>query len=60
VDPNVGAIPDQVTQDLIRQQGGLEASAKPGITVGDFHEVRIRRFQQAIDKHMAMDPGIPD
>jgi phenylpropionate dioxygenase-like ring-hydroxylating dioxygenase large terminal subunit len=60
MDPKFGAILDQDTENLILQQGGLEASAKPGITLGNFQEVRIRHFEKAIDKYMAMEPRIPD
>ena len=60
MDPSFGGILDQDTDNLILQQGGLEASAKPGITLGNFQEVRIRHFQKAIDKYMAMEPKIPD
>ena len=45
---------------LYAQQEGLEASAKPGITLGDYQEIRVRHFEQAVDKYMAMEPKLPD
>ena len=60
MDPSFGGILDQDTENLILQQGGLEASAKPGITLGNYQEIRIRHFEKAIDKYMAMEPKIPD
>ncbi len=60
MDPGFGHILDQDTDNLYAQQEGLEASAKPGITLGDYQEVRIRHFEMAIDKYMAMPPRLPD
>lgn len=52
MDPGFGAILDQDTENLILQQAGLEASAKPGITLGNYQEIRIRHFEQAVDKYV--------
>ncbi|MCJ2179513.1 aromatic ring-hydroxylating oxygenase subunit alpha [Novosphingobium album (ex Hu et al. 2023)] len=60
MDPGFGGILDQDTDNLFLQQEGVEASAKPGLTLGDYQEIRIRHFEQAIDKYMAMDPKIPN
>jgi len=60
MDPGFGVILDQDTGNLYAQQEGLEASAKPGITLGDYQEIRIRHFELAIDKYMAMPPKLPD
>lgn len=60
MDPGFGVILDQDTDNLYAQQEGLEASAKPGITLGDYQEIRIRHFEVAIDKYMAMPPKLPD
>ena len=60
MDPGFGGILDQDTDNLILQQEGLEASAKPGLTLGDYQEIRIRHFQAAVDKYMAMEPFVPD
>jgi nitrite reductase/ring-hydroxylating ferredoxin subunit len=54
MDPGFGKILDQDTDNLAAQQEGLEASAKPGITLANYQEVRIRHFEQAVDKYMAM------
>ncbi len=47
-----GAILDQDTENLLLQQQGLEASAKPGITLGNYQEIRIRHFEQTVDKYV--------
>jgi len=60
MDPGFGVILDQDTGNLYAQQEGLEASAKPGITLGDYQEIRIRHFELAIDKYIAMPPKLPD
>ena len=60
MDPGFGDILDQDTDNLILQQEGLETSVKPGITLGDYQEIRIRHFQQAVDKYMAMVPKVLD
>lgn len=60
MDPGFGHILDQDTDNLYAQQEGLEASAKPGMTLGDYQEIRVRHFERAIDKYMAMEPKLPD
>jgi nitrite reductase/ring-hydroxylating ferredoxin subunit len=60
MDPGFGAILDQDTDNLFLQQEGLEASAKHGLTLGNYQEIRVRHFEQAVDKYMAMGPKIPD
>ena len=50
MDAGFGKIFDQDTDDLILQQEGLEASAKRGLTLGNYQEIRIRHFEQAIDQ----------
>jgi nitrite reductase/ring-hydroxylating ferredoxin subunit len=59
MDPGFGKILDQDTDNLYAQQEGLEASAKLGITLANYQEIRIRHFEQAVDKYMAMPPLIP-
>ena len=56
MDPGFGAILDQDTDNLFLQQEGLEASAKRGLTLGNYQEVRIRHFEKAVDKYLAMEP----
>jgi nitrite reductase/ring-hydroxylating ferredoxin subunit len=60
MDPGFGLILDQDTDNLTLQQQGLEASAKPGITLGNYQEIRVRHFEKAVEKYMAMEPYIPD
>jgi len=52
MDPGFGAILDQDTENLILQQAGLEATAKPGITLGNYQEIRIRHFEAAVDRYV--------
>ena len=56
MDPGFGVILDQDTDNLYAQQEGLEASAKPGITLADYQEIRIRNFERTIDTYMALAP----
>lgn len=56
MDPGFGKILDQDTGNLHAQQEGLEASAKGGITLADYQEIRVRHFEATIDKYMAMPP----
>ena len=60
MDPGFGAILDQDTDNLFLQQEGLEASAKRGLTLGNYQEVRVRHFEKAVDKYLAMEPKKPD
>ena len=60
MDAGFGNILDQDTDNLILQQEGLEASAKHGLTLGNYQEIRVRHFNQAYDKYMAMEPLVPD
>ncbi|VWX54213.1 SRPBCC family protein [Novosphingobium sp. 9U] len=60
MDPGFGRILDQDTDNLYAQQEGLEASAKPGITLANYQEIRIRHFEAAVDKYMAMEPYKPE
>jgi nitrite reductase/ring-hydroxylating ferredoxin subunit len=52
MDPGFGAILDQDTENLVLQQAGLEATAKPGITLGNYQEIRIRHFEQAVSRYV--------
>lgn len=60
MDPGFGDILDQDTDNLIMQQEGLEASAKHGLTLGNYQEIRVRHFEAAVDKYMAMEPKLPE
>jgi len=60
MDPGFGAIMDQDTDNLFLQQEGLEASAKRGLTLGNYQEIRVRHFERAVDKYIAQPPLIPN
>jgi nitrite reductase/ring-hydroxylating ferredoxin subunit len=60
MDAGFGDILDQDTDNLFLQQEGLEASAKHGLTLGNYQEVRVRHFNKSVDKYMAMEPKLPD
>lgn len=59
MDPGFGKILDQDTDNLHAQQQGLETSVKGGITLGNYQEIRIRHFEAAIDKYVAMPAKVP-
>lgn len=50
IEPWLGATFDQDTDNLARQYRGFQASAKPGQTLGNYQESRIRHFHQTLDK----------
>jgi phenylpropionate dioxygenase-like ring-hydroxylating dioxygenase large terminal subunit len=52
-DAGLATIYDQDTGNLSAQQRGFHASKKPGQTLGNYQEVRIRQLHQTIDKLMA-------
>ncbi len=52
MDPGFGAILDQDTENLVLQQEGIEASAKRGLTLGNYQEIRIRHFERAVEKYV--------
>jgi nitrite reductase/ring-hydroxylating ferredoxin subunit len=52
MDPGFGAILDQDTENLLLEQEGLEASAKKGLTLGNYQEIRIRHFENMVDKYV--------
>jgi hypothetical protein len=60
MDPGFGAILDQDTNNLFLQQEGLAASAKRGLTLGNYQEIRVRHFEMAVDKYLAMEPKRPN
>ncbi|WHO39853.1 aromatic ring-hydroxylating dioxygenase subunit alpha [Sphingobium sp. AP49] len=59
MDAGFGKILDQDTDNLFLQQEGIEASAKRGLTLGNYQEIRIRHFEQAVDRYVAMPPLRP-
>jgi nitrite reductase/ring-hydroxylating ferredoxin subunit len=52
VDPGFGDIMDQDTENLLLQQQGCEATAKPGITLGSYQEIRVRHFERAVSRYV--------
>jgi phenylpropionate dioxygenase-like ring-hydroxylating dioxygenase large terminal subunit len=48
-----GPIIDQDIPNLVRLQRGVRATRKPGITLGNYQEVRIRRFHKVLEEYLA-------
>ena len=44
---------DQDTANFKRQWAGMQASLKPGQTLGNYQEARIRHFHQVLDTYLA-------
>lgn len=53
MNPGLGAVYDQDTDNLAMQYRGFQGSAKRGQTLGHYQEARIRRFHQTIDDYLA-------
>lgn len=53
MDPAMGHVYDQDTDNLRAQQQGFRASRKRGETLGNYQEVRIRHFNRTIDAYLA-------
>ncbi|MGE0664935.1 MAG: Rieske 2Fe-2S domain-containing protein [Sphingomonadales bacterium] len=49
----LGPVFDQDTSNLERVQVGLKAARKPGITLGNYQEARVRHIHQTLDKYLA-------
>ena len=49
----LGPVFDQDTSNLERLQVGLKAARKPGITLGNYQEARVRHIHQTLDKYLA-------
>ncbi len=56
MDRNMGIVYDQDTGNLAHQQEGFHASKKPGETLGNYQEIRIRHFHRTIDKYLNGEP----
>lgn len=52
MDPEFGYVYDQDTDNLRNQQQGMLASKKSGQTLTNYQEVRIRHFEQTVDKYI--------
>jgi phenylpropionate dioxygenase-like ring-hydroxylating dioxygenase large terminal subunit len=55
--PGLGFVYDQDTDNLAMQYKGFQASTKPGETLGNYQEARIRHFHQALDAFLARAPA---
>lgn len=44
---------DQDTDNFLRQRAGMKASIKPGQTLGNYQESRIRAFHHTLDDYLA-------
>jgi nitrite reductase/ring-hydroxylating ferredoxin subunit len=53
IDPALGAVYDQDTDNLRAQQQGFHASATGVENLGLYQESRIRHFQQMVDRYLA-------
>ncbi len=49
----LGPVYDQDTGNLAMQQQGFKTSRKPGLTLGNYQESRIRRVHLTLDEFMA-------
>ena len=52
-DAGLATIYDQDTGNLQGQQRGFKSSTKPGQTLGNYQEIRIRLLHRTIDKYLA-------
>jgi phenylpropionate dioxygenase-like ring-hydroxylating dioxygenase large terminal subunit len=52
LNPLLGAVYDQDTMNLDMQQKGFRASRKPGQTLGNYQEIRIRRIHKTLDGYL--------
>ena len=55
LDPGLATIYDQDTGNLIAQQRGFKSSTKPGETLGNYQEVRIRQLHQTLVKYLTAE-----
>ena len=49
-------VADQDTDNLKRIQRGLRAAKKPGVTLANYQESRIRHFHKTLDEYMHVKP----
>jgi hypothetical protein len=50
-------VADQDTDNLMRIQRGLRTSRKPGVTLTQYQESRIRHFHETLDAYLAGPNG---
>lgn len=53
---SAGFVADQDTENLRRIQRGLRATHKPGVTLANYQESRIRHFHHTLDQYMGVKP----
>ncbi|PZN95812.1 MAG: (2Fe-2S)-binding protein [Alphaproteobacteria bacterium] len=53
MNPGLGAVYDQDTNNLAMQYRGFQAAFKQGETLGNYQEARIRRFHTTLDSYLA-------
>lgn len=53
MDPGMGHVYDQDTENLGLQQEGFHTAAKRGETLGNYQEIRIRHLHRTIDKYLS-------
>lgn len=53
IDPGMGHVYDQDTENLGLQQEGFHTAAKRGETLANYQEIRIRHLHKTIDKYIA-------
>lgn len=58
MDPGLGYVYDQDTQNLAMQFKGMQASRKSGETLGNYQEARIRRFHLTLDQYLGPNPAM--
>lgn len=49
---SAGFVADQDTENLRRIQRGVRATHKPGVTLANYQESRIRHFHQTLDRYL--------
>ncbi|MEL7028553.1 MAG: aromatic ring-hydroxylating dioxygenase subunit alpha, partial [Pseudomonadota bacterium] len=52
MDPGLAFVYDQDVVNLERQTRGVRASRKSGQTLGNYQEIRIRRFHMTLDDYL--------
>lgn len=53
---SAGFVADQDTENLRRIQRGLRATHKPGVTLANYQESRIRHFHNTLDRYLGVKP----
>jgi hypothetical protein len=53
MDPGLGGVFDQDTDNMISQTRGFKGSMRTAETLGNYQEIRARHLHQTIDEYMA-------